>query len=137
MQVLNLHEDQWSGRADYIGRGSVLGNPYVVGRDGARSQVIKQYHALLRQIVAAGRAGRYYRQPPVSEEYALECLRQRKVAEPEYRQAVWEALEKLRLRLFAGESLILLCYCRPLPCHGDVIARYLKWVCLQTPARHA
>lgn len=31
----------------FIGRGSIWGNPYVIGRDGTRSQVIAKYKARL------------------------------------------------------------------------------------------
>ncbi len=31
----------------YIGRGSVWGNPYVIGRDGTRSDVIEKYRVYL------------------------------------------------------------------------------------------
>lgn len=29
----------------YVGRPSILGNPYVVGRDGSRAEVIEKYRA--------------------------------------------------------------------------------------------
>lgn len=32
----------------YIGRGSIWGNPFVIGPDGSRGQVIAQYEARLR-----------------------------------------------------------------------------------------
>lgn len=32
----------------YVGRPSVWGNPFVIGRDGDRAQVIEQYRAWLR-----------------------------------------------------------------------------------------
>ncbi len=32
----------------YIGRGSIWGNPYVIGRDGDRSQVIAKFEKYLR-----------------------------------------------------------------------------------------
>ena len=31
----------------YIGRGSIWGNPYVIGRDGTRDEVIAQYREYL------------------------------------------------------------------------------------------
>ena len=33
----------------YVGRPSVLGNPYVIGHDGARHDVVDQYRAWLRE----------------------------------------------------------------------------------------
>lgn len=29
----------------YIGRGTILGNPYLIGRDGSRTEVIAKYEA--------------------------------------------------------------------------------------------
>ena len=68
--------------AIYIGRPSKWGNPFVIGRDGNRKDVIKRYEAWLET------------QPKLKEEM------------------------KKELR---GKDL--LCYCSPLPCHGDVILR--------------
>jgi len=33
----------------YVGRPSVLGNPYVIGHDGSRHDVVDQYRAWLRE----------------------------------------------------------------------------------------
>ena len=65
----------------YIGRPGKWGNPYKVGIDGSRVQVIERYRAFLRgrpDLIAAARA-------------------------------------ELR-------NKVLGCYCKPLPCHGDVLA---------------
>jgi hypothetical protein len=134
--VFNLFEDDCQGAVDYIGRESVLANPFVVGRDGPRSRVMRRYRDLLWQIVQQGKAGDFRDQPPALQEFALGCIRERRVSESGYRQAVWEALEGLRRRLAVGQSLNLMCYCKPLACHGDVLARYLKWA-VRTPVRHA
>lgn len=40
IQVVNKYREKFD---IYIGRGSVWGNPYVVGRDGDRDEVIAQY----------------------------------------------------------------------------------------------
>lgn len=66
----------------YIGRGSKWGNPFVIGKDGDRAQVIAKY-----------------------EEHLL--------ASPELLAALPELKGK-----------ILMCYCKPAACHGDVLARY-------------
>ena len=65
----------------YIGRGTKWGNPFKIGRDGTREDVIKKYEAYLQQ------------QP-----------------------AVLAAIPEL-----AGK--LLGCHCKPLACHGDVLAR--------------
>lgn len=65
----------------YIGRPSKWGNPFVIGRDGTRAEVIEKYEAWLLD------------QPDLLA-----------------------ALPELR-----GKRLG--CFCAPLPCHGDVLAR--------------
>lgn len=70
-----------------IARPSRFGNPFKIGRDGTREEVISKYHLWF---------------------YA------RLAAEPDFRRAV---------ELLAGRTLG--CWCRPLACHGDVIAEYL------------
>jgi hypothetical protein len=79
----------------YIGRPSPLGNPFVLGRDGTRAQVIARYRTWLQAQLAAGPGNRAYD-------------------------------EIQRLRAIAGAGpLRLVCWCAPLPCHGDVIAEVL------------
>jgi hypothetical protein len=68
----------------YIGRPSIFGNPFKIGRDGTRTQVIDKY----RQWVQG--------QP-----------------------AVMAAIPSLR-------GKVLGCWCRPLPCHGDVLAELAR-----------
>ena len=43
MRVLNKHRDIIPHDAVYIGRGSKWGNPFVIGRDGTREEVIEKY----------------------------------------------------------------------------------------------
>jgi hypothetical protein len=133
IEVFNLHEDKWEGRGTYVGRPSALGNPFVVGRDGSRAEVIEKFRQWLWEIVRAGRAGRYAGLPPVTEEYVRTCQVRKLVDDDGYRQAVWEAVEDLRPRAARAETLNLLCYCKPLPCHADVIRSCLEWL-VQTPA---
>lgn len=63
----------------YIGRPSIWGNPFKIGKDGAREEVIAKY-----------------RQHVMSSPYLMSQL-------PELR----------------GKTLA--CWCKPLPCHGDVL----------------
>ena len=47
-KVLNIHKDSdRDPEGVYIGRPSVWGNPFVIGRDGTREQVITKYEAWL------------------------------------------------------------------------------------------
>ncbi len=68
----------------YIGRPSPLGNPYVIGRDGDRSEVIDLYRKYARLELAAN---------------------------SEFREAF----------LALADTDVLLCWCAPLACHGDVL----------------
>lgn len=45
-QVVNKHTAAYDV---YIGRGSVWGNPFIIGTDGSRVEVIAKYEAMLRQ----------------------------------------------------------------------------------------
>lgn len=65
--------------AIYIGRPSIWGNPFKIGRDGTREEVIEKY----RRWIA--------NQPALLA----------------------------RLHELKGHDLI--CYCAPLPCHGEVL----------------
>ncbi len=38
--VVNWRDDK---NSCYIGRGSIFGNPYIIGRDGTRDEVIERY----------------------------------------------------------------------------------------------
>jgi len=44
-RILNKHTHGTPAGAVYIGRGSLWGNPFVIGRDGTRGDVIAQYDA--------------------------------------------------------------------------------------------
>jgi len=45
MKVVNLRKEKYTV---YIGRGSILGNPFVLGKDGNRDEVISKYEKYLR-----------------------------------------------------------------------------------------
>ncbi len=65
----------------YVGRPSLWGNPFTIGKDGTRLEVIQKYEAWLKT------------QPKLMK-----------------------MLPRLR-------GLTLGCWCAPMPCHGDVLAR--------------
>lgn len=83
MKVLNIRKEGVREGAVYIGRGSQWGNPFVIGRDGTREEVIEKYSTWIR-------AG----------SFLLE-----------------------RLSVLKGKDLV--CFCAPLPCHGDVLKELL------------
>ena len=45
--VLNKHHGNIPANAVYIGRGSKWGNPFVIGEDGTRAEVVMKYRQLL------------------------------------------------------------------------------------------
>ncbi len=46
-KVLNRKTDRLHGNAVYVGRPSKFGNPFVIGRDGTRAEVIAKYKQFL------------------------------------------------------------------------------------------
>jgi hypothetical protein len=80
-KVLNKHRHGQLAGSVYIGRPGKWGNPFVVGRDGGREQVVALYR---RWIMSQSR--------------------------------LLGSLGELR-----GRDLV--CYCAPLPCHGDVLLK--------------
>lgn len=85
-----VNKDSGSAFDIYIGRGSLLGNPFPIehGSDKDRSHVIEKY-----------------------KEHFYTNI----VTNPEM-QRYLEGIRGLRLG----------CHCKPLPCHGDIIADYLN-----------
>lgn len=70
----------------YIGRGTIFGNPFEIGVDGDRAQVLVRYKKWFEFLLR-------------DERFVKELV----------------ALKGKRLG----------CFCKPLTCHGDVIASYL------------
>ena len=84
------------GEGVYIGRPSLLGNPFRIGEHGTRAEVISLYRAWLwRQI--------------------------------QLRSEVYEELKRLAARAKNGD-LVLICWCKPANCHGDVIKSSVEWM---------
>ncbi len=48
MRVVNKYKEKYT---HYIGRGSILGNPYEIGLDGTREEVIKKYEQRTYSII--------------------------------------------------------------------------------------
>lgn len=90
--IVNKHHGK-SG--EYIGRGSPLGNPFVIGKDGSREQVIAKYRVWLNEQIM--------RKNPV----------------------VLDELNRLGNKAIDEKGLALQCFCYPKPCHGEVIKEKL------------
>lgn len=90
--IVNKHHGK-SG--EYIGRGSPLGNPFVIGKDGSREQVIAKYRVWLNEQIM--------RKNPV----------------------VLDELNRLGNKAIDDKGLALQCFCYPKPCHGEIIKEKL------------
>lgn len=90
--IVNKHHGK-SG--EYIGRGSPLGNPFIIGKDGSREQVIAKYRVWLNEQIM--------RKNPV----------------------VLDELNRLGNKAIDEKGLALQCFCYPKPCHGEVIKEKL------------
>ena len=94
-KVLNKrHNRSYSGV--YIGRPSIFGNPFIIGADGNREEVIEKY----RQWVK--------REMSFAEETEV------------IKRTGYEVPTRLQIKEeLKGRNLI--CWCAPLPCHGDIL----------------
>ncbi len=93
-RVVNLKLDKYE---IYIGRGSIWGNPFVMGKDGTRDSVIAKYRYQLMQALKQG-------------------------------SITNDDLINLR-------GKVLGCYCKPLKCHGDVLAEFAEQAYLENEKR--
>ena len=103
IKVDNVRSNLSSLNVVYIGRkcgkfeGSILGNPFKLGRDGSRDEVVEKYRQWLWKEI--NRKGEIW-------------------------QELLELLEKYKL----WGDMVLVCWCAPQACHGDVIKRCLEWM---------
>lgn len=74
----------------FIGRPSYLGNPFAIGRNGTREDVIEAYRQYLPRLRA--------KDPEMFDKYIDVCVR----------------------------GHVLVCFCKPLACHGDVLIEWLE-----------
>jgi len=93
MAVLNKHKDKVPAGAIYIGRGSVWGNPFILGRDGTRDEVCEKYRHYLKQQIDCGTI----------------------------------SLQNL----VSLHNKDLVCFCKPLRCHGDTLEKAADWAFTQ------
>jgi hypothetical protein len=93
IHIKNKHT--YKGAGYFCGRPSVFGNPFQIGVDGSRDEVIEKYRVWLEQaLLHDGR---------VRNEFL----------------ALVQAYKDF------GE-LTLVCWCKPLKCHGDVIKEFIE-----------
>lgn len=82
---------------EYIGRPSPLGNPFAIGRDGTRDEVIAKYREWLYPLLDESKPS----------------------------QALTE-MNRLT-DLYEKQDITLVCWCAPQACHGDVLAQAIPW----------
>ena len=93
----------------YIGRAnkslglesSPLANPYKIGADGNRAEVIALYRKWLWKKIVVG-----HNNP----------------------NETFKELFSISHRVNNGEKIQLSCYCKPLDCHGDVVVKCINWI---------
>jgi len=89
-----VNKRNYTGPGIYIGRPSPLGNPFVIGRDGDREEVIRKYREFLK--IAIHNDDRI--------------------------KAAFQRLEELNKK----GDVILICWCAPSKCHGDIIKEIIE-----------
>lgn len=119
---VNIKDTKHSSTRVYIGRAnktysllkSELANPFVIGKDGNREQVIQKYRVWLHEQVKEGLAGK---DNTVWKE--LKFLK---------RQA--RELQQCREEGYLSiEPLTLACWCKEHEkCHGDIVISCLNWM---------
>jgi hypothetical protein len=86
----------YKGPGEYIGRPSPLGNPFKITPNFSREDVIFRYR-----------------------KWIYEAIKNKD-------EKVVNELKRLLKMLKENGKLILICWCAPLSCHGDVIAEVLE-----------
>lgn len=97
MAVLNRNKDSIPLEAIYIGRGTMWGNPFIIGEHGTRDEVCEMYAKQLKSWIQTG-------------EVSIE-----------------------QLSFLSNKDLV--CFCAPLRCHGDTLARVSVWAKRQIDLR--
>mmetsp|Transcript_44584 Transcript_44584/g.83705 ORF Transcript_44584/g.83705 Transcript_44584/m.83705 type:complete len:350 (+) Transcript_44584:108-1157(+) len=104
-----------------VDRKTVFGNPFPMGKDGEDEQLrdaaCNACEELLKDPLGADADA-------IASKYRL-CVdkRFRSIAT---RQALFDGLRDLEMRIRGGESLCLMCWCYPKRCHGNSIINMLR-----------
>lgn len=96
-RVVNLRKKEYDV---YIGRGSRWGNPFVIGIDGNREEVISKCEDWIMGVIQVSKT---------------KC----DAAKVPYNPPTMEEIKQLH-----GKTLG--CFCKPLACHGDIYVRLAK-----------
>ncbi len=106
IKLYNIHnEDHTSNKNNfYIGRGSILGNPFT--HDGKRSSLAKLSFKTAEEAINA---------------YKL-YFKEMYLTDIEFKNEFDKIFDLYK----NGEDIYLQCFCYPKPCHGDVIIEELQ-----------
>ncbi len=108
---INLSTFNSNSSIFYVGRkfkdinGSALGNPFKIGKDGSRQDVVAKYRQWLWQKVQKGMKGED--------------------------NQVWQELLNLLEYYKENGEMSLICWCYPQACHADVVKSCLEWLATQ------
>jgi len=91
----------YNGDGEYIARPSPLGNPFKISKNFDRHKAISYYANYLKDVI-------------INEEQASID-----------RESILSELERLFSILIDQQNLNLICWCSPLPCHGNIIKQIL------------
>lgn len=80
--VIHVKDRTYASNEVYIGRPSIWGNPFKIGKNATREQVIKLYEEYLKK-------------------------------HPALMKQLPDLVDK-----------VLVCWCKPEACHGDILAKY-------------
>ncbi len=86
MRIVNKYKEKYT---HYIGRGSIFGNPFRIGKDGNRTEVIEQYAHYLSRPEAMIIVDRIYDLP---EDAILGCYCHPKACHGEIIIKIWKEL---------------------------------------------
>lgn len=104
--VYNSHDEDYTNKDNnfYIGRGSPLGNPFT--HNGVRSIFDTLSFKTREEAIEAYE--RYF-----NEMYGKD-------------ETLTKAFDEIYEHYKNGEDIYLQCFCKPKPCHGDIIADKLQ-----------
>lgn len=104
--VYNIKTDDYTSKENnfYIGRPSILSNPFT--HDGKRSSLAKLSFKTREEAINA------------YEEYFHKMM--------ELDDSFKNEFNKIYEKYKNGEDVYLGCFCKPLKCHGDIIAKELQ-----------
>ena len=104
IQVVNKYKTEPTDHDIYIGRGSPLGNPYSSMKD--------------KKTLAAYVCDTREESIEMYEKYLRKRIKERN-------SDICDELRRIH-NLSKNHDINLVCFCKPKPCHGDIILKILK-----------